>query len=66
MYCMAKPMPTLLGSIATVGANELGNTPASSYTYALPGRLPELNVNQTSGFYAPLTGSLTSKDIFYW
>ncbi|MBO9202460.1 MULTISPECIES: SusC/RagA family TonB-linked outer membrane protein [Niastella] len=55
---------SFLGSIATVGANELGATPASSYTYALPGRLAGLNVIQTSGFYTPLTGSLTSRDIF--
>ncbi|OQP40100.1 SusC/RagA family TonB-linked outer membrane protein [Niastella yeongjuensis] len=76
IYIANKPAPALnvlygqtnassfLGSIATVGSNELGNTPASSYTYALPGRLAGLNVNQTSGFYTPLTGSLTSKDIF--
>jgi TonB-linked SusC/RagA family outer membrane protein len=55
---------SFLGSIATVGANELGTTPASSYTYALPGRLAGLNVIQTSGFYTPLTNSLTSRDIF--
>lgn len=55
---------SFLGSIATVGSNELGATPASSYTYALPGRLAGLNVIQTSGFYQPLTGSLTSRDIF--
>ena len=55
---------SFLGSIATVGANQLGTTPASSYTYALPGRLAGLNVMQTSGFYVPLTGSLTSRDIF--
>jgi TonB-linked SusC/RagA family outer membrane protein len=55
---------SFLGSIATIGANQLATTPASSYTYALPGRLAGLNVVQTSGFYAPLTGSLTSRDIF--
>jgi TonB-linked SusC/RagA family outer membrane protein len=55
---------SFLGSIATVGSNELATTPASSYTYALPGRLAGLNVIQTSGFYTPLTNSLTSRDIF--
>ncbi|MFL5746679.1 MAG: carboxypeptidase-like regulatory domain-containing protein, partial [Niastella sp.] len=55
---------SFLGSIATIGVNQLGATPASSYTYALPGRLTGLNVMQTSGFYTPLTGSLTSRDIF--
>jgi TonB-linked SusC/RagA family outer membrane protein len=76
IYIADKPVPALnvlygttnaasfLGSIATVGSNELSTTPASSYTYALPGRLAGLNVMQTSGFYTPLTGSLTSRDIF--
>jgi len=55
---------SFLGSISTVGSNQLSTTPASSYTYALPGRLAGLNVIQTSGFYTPLTNSLTSRDIF--
>jgi TonB-linked SusC/RagA family outer membrane protein len=55
---------SFLGSISTIGAGELGGTPASSYTYALPGRLAGLNVLQTSGFYTPLTNSLISVDIF--
>ncbi|MDO6429943.1 SusC/RagA family TonB-linked outer membrane protein [Flavitalea sp. BT771] len=55
---------SFLGSISTIGAGELGSTPASSYTYALPGRLAGLNVLQTSGFYTPLTNGLTSRDIF--
>jgi TonB-linked SusC/RagA family outer membrane protein len=55
---------SFLGSIATIGPNQLGTTPASSYTYALPGRLAGLNVLQTSGFYTPLTAGLTSRDIF--
>lgn len=55
---------SFLGSIATIGGSQLSTTPASSYLYALPGRLAGLNVIQTSGFYTPLTGSLTSVDIF--
>lgn len=55
---------SFLGAISTVGAGEIGTTPASSYLYALPGRLAGLNVMQTSGFYSPLTGGLTSRDIF--
>ncbi len=55
---------SFLGSIATVGAGQLSSTPASSYLYALPGRLAGLNTIQTSGFYTPLTASLTSVDIF--
>jgi len=55
---------SFLGSISTIGAGEISTTPASSYLYALPGRLAGLNVQQTSGFYSPLTGSLTSLDIF--
>src|SRR6185503_7456107 len=76
IYLPDKPAPDLqvlygrtnawsfLGAISTIGAGELGTTPASSYTYALPGRLAGLNVIQTRGFYTPLTGSLTSRDIF--
>ena len=55
---------SFLGAVSTIGASQLSTTPASSYTYALPGRLAGLNVQQTSGFYTPLTGSLTSVDIF--
>lgn len=55
---------SFLGAVATIGAGQLSTTPASAYTYALPGRLAGLNVQQTSGFYTPLTGSLTSVDIF--
>jgi TonB-linked SusC/RagA family outer membrane protein len=55
---------SFLGSVATIGPNQLATTPASSYAYALPGRLAGLNVLQTSGFYIPLTGGLTTRDIF--
>ena len=63
LYGHANPN-SFLGAISTIGAGQLSTTPASSYTYALPGRLAGLNVIQTSGFYTPLTGSLTSRDIF--
>lgn len=63
LYGQANPA-SFLGAVSTIGAGELGTTPASAYTYALPGRLAGLNVIQTSGFYSPLTGSLTSRDIF--
>ena len=63
LYGQANPA-SFLGAVSTIGAGELSTTPASAYTYALPGRLAGLNVIQTSGFYAPLTGSLTSRDIF--
>jgi len=55
---------SFLGSVATIGPNQLSTTPAPSYLYALPGRLAGLNVLQTSGFYTPLTADLTSRDIF--
>lgn len=55
---------SFLGAVSTIGAGQLSTTPASSYAYALPGRLAGLNVQQISGFYTPLTGSLTSVDIF--
>lgn len=55
---------SMLGSVSTVYSNQLSTTPASLYAYALPGRLAGLNVNQVSGFYTPLTNSLTSVDIF--
>jgi TonB-linked SusC/RagA family outer membrane protein len=63
LYGHASPQ-FFLGSIATAGTNQLGSTPASSYLYALPGRLAGLNVIQTSGFYTPVSNSLTSIDIF--
>ena len=55
---------SFLGAISTIGSGQLATTPASSYIYALPGRLAGLNVMQTSGFYTPQTGGLTSRDIF--
>ena len=63
LYGRARP-ETVLGSVSSIGKNQLNTTPASSYLYALPGRLAGLNVLQTSGFYTPLTAGLTSRDIF--
>ena len=54
----------VLGAISTVHSSQLNTTPATQYLYALPGRLPGLNVVQQSGFYTPLTSPLTSVDIF--
>ena len=54
----------ILGSVATVYSKQLATTPGSNYLYALPGRLPGLNVIQNRGFYVPLTNSLTDVDIF--
>jgi len=63
LYGRAKPA-SFLGSIATVGSSQLGLTPAPGYLYALPGRLAGLNVMQSSGFFSPPSGSLTTRDIF--
>ena len=63
LYGLADP-DSFLGSAATAGSCQLSTTPASSYLYALPGRLAGLNVMQISGFYTPLSSSLTSRDYF--
>ncbi|MGF7230363.1 SusC/RagA family TonB-linked outer membrane protein [Arachidicoccus sp.] len=55
---------SFLGSITTVSGNEMQNTPAPQYTYALTGRLTGLNVLQTSGFYNPPLSAQTDVDIF--
>lgn len=60
----AAPAYSLLGSVATTTHNELSYTPAPQYTYALPGRLPGLNVIQTQGFYVPALTQQTNVDIF--
>jgi len=43
--------PVLFGFYLDDRRRPTRGTPASSYTYALPGRLTGLNVLQTSGFY---------------
>ena len=63
LYGQVNP-ESLLGSIATVYSSQLSTTPASLYLYALPGRLPGLNVVQTRGFNSAQTGSLTDVNIF--
>lgn len=55
---------SFLGSISTVGSHEVGETPASSILYALPGRLAGLDVNQTAGFPSFNSASLTQNNIF--
>jgi len=39
-----------LGAVSTVYTNQLTTTPASLYVYALPGQLPGLYTQQSSGF----------------
>ncbi|MDN5284272.1 MAG: SusC/RagA family TonB-linked outer membrane protein [Mucilaginibacter sp.] len=51
-----------LGAVATIYTNQLTTTPASLYTYALPGQLPGLYTQQYSGFSSPQTGSQTVAD----
>lgn len=58
------PAYRFLGSVATTTQNELSYTPAPQFTYALPGRLAGLNVNQTEGFYMPSLTQPTSVDFF--
>ncbi|ANI89642.1 SusC/RagA family TonB-linked outer membrane protein [Arachidicoccus ginsenosidimutans] len=53
-----------LGATSTVYGNEISNTPAPQYTYALPGRLSGLSVIQQQGFYLPPLGAQTTQDIF--
>jgi TonB-linked SusC/RagA family outer membrane protein len=50
---------SVLGSISTIYTNQLTTTPASLYTYALPGQLAGLYTQQASGFTNPATGTQT-------
>jgi TonB-linked SusC/RagA family outer membrane protein len=52
----------VLGSISTIYTNQLTTTPASLYTYALPGQLSGLYTQQTSGFTNPTTTGQTVPD----
>ena len=54
---------SVLGAISTVYASQLSTTPASLYVYALPGQLPGLYTQQTSGFSSFSTASLTYGDV---
>lgn len=49
----------VLGSISSIYTNQLTTTPASLYTYALPGQLPGLYTQQASGFTNPTTTGQT-------
>lgn len=49
-----------LGAVSTIYTNQLTTTPASLYTYALPGQLAGLYTRQTSGFGSPQAGSPTT------
>ncbi|WP_290308448.1 SusC/RagA family TonB-linked outer membrane protein [Mucilaginibacter flavus] len=51
-----------LGSVATIYNNQLTTTPASLYTYALPGQLAGLYTQQYSGFSTPQTATQTVAD----
>jgi TonB-linked SusC/RagA family outer membrane protein len=50
---------SVLGSISSIYTNQLTTTPASLYTYALPGQLPGLYTQQGSGFANPTTTGQT-------
>ncbi|RZM04512.1 MAG: hypothetical protein EOO88_55950, partial [Pedobacter sp.] len=43
----------ILGSVSSIYNNQLSTTPASSYVYALPGRLTGLYTKQSQGFSTP-------------
>ncbi|QHS57502.1 SusC/RagA family TonB-linked outer membrane protein [Mucilaginibacter sp. 14171R-50] len=51
-----------LGAISTVYTNQLTTTPATLYTYALPGQLSGLYTQQYSGFATPQTTPQTQGD----
>lgn len=53
---------SVLGAVSTIYTNQLTTTPASLYTYALPGQLPGLYTQQVSGFTAPATSGQTQAD----
>lgn len=51
-----------LGAIGTIYTNQLTTTPASLYTYALPGQLAGLYTQQYGGFYNPTLAGQTQSD----
>jgi TonB-linked SusC/RagA family outer membrane protein len=51
-----------LGAISTIYTNQLITTPATLFTYALPGQLAGLYTQQYSGFAAPQTTPQTRGD----
>ena len=52
-----------VGAVSTIYTAQITTTPASLYVYALPGQLPGLYTQQTSGFTSFNTNSLTSEGI---
>ena len=53
-----------LGAVSTIYTNQLTTTPASLYVYALPGQLPGLYTQQTSGFTSAQTSNQTVSGLF--
>ncbi|MEO7216101.1 SusC/RagA family TonB-linked outer membrane protein [Mucilaginibacter sp.] len=51
-----------LGAISTIYTNQLTSTPATLYTYALPGQLAGLYTQQRGGFAIPQTSGQTVGD----
>lgn len=56
----------VLGSISTIYNHQLITTPAAQYTFALPGRLPGLYTQQTSGWPSQSQTPLIDPDVFLW
>jgi TonB-linked SusC/RagA family outer membrane protein len=54
---------SVIGAISTIYTNQLTTTPASLYVYALPGQLPGLYTQQTSGFANLGNTALTHVDV---
>jgi TonB-linked SusC/RagA family outer membrane protein len=52
-----------LGAISTIYTNQLTTTPATLYTYALPGQLAGLYTQQYNGFATPQTTPQTRGDL---
>ncbi len=52
----------VLGAISTIYTPQLTTTPSTLYTYALPGQLPGLYTQQTSGFAVPQVAAQTQAD----
>jgi len=56
---------SVLGAVSTIYTNQITTTPASLYVYALPGQLPGLYTQQTSGFTSFDTKPLYSPSPYY-
>jgi len=53
----------VLGSVASIFTNQLTTTPASLYSYALPGQMAGLATRQLTGFTSFSSGGLTTLSI---